>query len=89
MSDYIGRYPVVMISPADSSLITEGSEDRRRFMNKIISQYNTEYLEAVLKYNKALQQRNKLLKDFNPWLRDDKLTNSAGKLYSIRIPVLK
>ena len=31
----------------------------------------------------------KLLKDFNPWLRDDKLTNSAGKLYSIRIPVLK
>lgn len=65
MSDHIGRFPVVMISPADSSLITEGSEDRRRFMNKIISQYNTEYLEAVLKYNKALQQRNKLLKVFN------------------------
>jgi DNA replication and repair protein RecF len=65
LSDHIGRYPVVMISPADSSLITEGSEERRRFMNKIISQYNIEYLEAVLKYNKALQQRNKLLKDFN------------------------
>jgi DNA replication and repair protein RecF len=65
LSDHIGRYPVVMISPADSSLITEGSEERRKFMNKIISQYNIEYLEAVLKYNKALQQRNKLLKDFN------------------------
>lgn len=53
-----------MISPADSALITEGSEDRRRFMNKIISQYNSEYLDAVLRYSKALQQRNKLLKDF-------------------------
>lgn len=64
LSDHIGRYPVVMISPADSALITEGSEERRRFMNKIISQYNAEYLESVLSYNKALQQRNKLLKDF-------------------------
>jgi DNA replication and repair protein RecF len=64
LSDHIGRYPVVMISPADSALITEGSEDRRRFMNKIISQYNSEYLDAVLRYSKALQQRNKLLKDF-------------------------
>jgi DNA replication and repair protein RecF len=65
LSDHIGRFPVVMISPADSSLITEGSEERRKFMNKIISQYNIEYLDSVLKYNKALQQRNKLLKDFN------------------------
>jgi len=45
-------------------LVTEGSEDRRRFLNKIISQYNAEYLDSVLRYNKALQQRNKLLKDF-------------------------
>jgi len=64
LSDHVGRYPVVMISPADSALITEGSEDRRRFMNKIISQYNSEYLDSVLRYSKALQQRNKLLKDF-------------------------
>lgn len=64
LSDHVGRYPVVMISPADSALITEGSEDRRKFMNKIISQYNSEYLDSVLKYSKALQQRNKVLKDF-------------------------
>jgi DNA replication and repair protein RecF len=64
LSDHIGRYPVVMISPADSALITEGSEDRRKFLNKIISQYNAEYLDSVLRYNKALQQRNRLLKDF-------------------------
>jgi DNA replication and repair protein RecF len=64
LSDHVGRYPVVMISPADSALISEGSEERRKFMNKIISQYNAAYLDSVLKYNKALQQRNKLLKDF-------------------------
>jgi DNA replication and repair protein RecF len=65
LSDHVGRYPVVMISPADSALISEGSEDRRKFMNKIISQYNAEYLDSVLKYSKALQQRNKFLKDIN------------------------
>lgn len=64
LSDHVGRYPVVMISPADSALISEGSEERRRFLNKIISQYNPEYLESVLRYGKALQQRNRLLKDF-------------------------
>jgi DNA replication and repair protein RecF len=65
MSDHVGRYPVVMISPADSALITEGSEDRRRFLNVIISQYNAGYLDSVMLYGKALQQRNKLLKDLN------------------------
>ena len=65
LSDHVVRYPVVMISPADSALISEGSEDRRKFMNKIISQYSAEYLDSVLKYSKALQQRNKFLKDIN------------------------
>jgi DNA replication and repair protein RecF len=65
LSDHVGRYPVVMISPADSALITEGSEDRRKFMNKIISQYSAEYLDSVLRYSKALQQRNRVLKDLN------------------------
>ncbi|HEX2975610.1 MAG TPA: DNA replication/repair protein RecF [Bacteroidales bacterium] len=71
LSDHVGRYPVVMISPADSALITEGSEERRKFMNKIISQYNPEYLDSVLMYGKALQQRNKLLKDFRARGRSD------------------
>jgi DNA replication and repair protein RecF len=64
LSDHVGKYPVVMISPADNALISEGSEERRRFLNKIISQYNPEYLDSVLKYSKALQNRNRLLKDF-------------------------
>jgi DNA replication and repair protein RecF len=76
LSDHIGKYPVVMISPADNALISEGSEERRRFLNKIISQYNAEYLDSVLKYSKALQQRNKLLKDFkqNGRFENDALT---------------
>jgi len=65
LSDHVGRYPVVMISPADNALISEGSEERRKFMNKIISQYNAEYLDSALNYNKALQQRNRLLRDFS------------------------
>ncbi len=65
LSDHVGRFPVVMISPADAALIAGGSDERRKFMNKIISQYNPTYLDAVLNYNKALQQRNRLLKDFS------------------------
>ncbi|MBE0675724.1 MAG: DNA replication and repair protein RecF [Bacteroidales bacterium] len=64
LSDHIGKYPAVMVSPADSSLVTEGSEERRKFLNKIISQYNSEYLDALLNYNRALISRNKLLKDY-------------------------
>jgi DNA replication and repair protein RecF len=71
LSDHIGRYPVVMISPSDSAIIIEGSEERRRFMNKIISQYDSLYLDSLLKYNKALQNRNRLLKDFNSGTRFD------------------
>ncbi len=72
LSDHIGKFPVVMISPADSALISEGSEERRRFLNKIISQYDPEYLDSVLKYNKALQQRNRLLKEFKETGQFDK-----------------
>jgi DNA replication and repair protein RecF len=76
LSDHIGKYPVVMISPADSALILEGSEERRKFLNKIISQYNPQYLDSVLKYSKALQHRNRLLKDFKSQNRfeNDSLT---------------
>ena len=62
LSDHIGFIPLVMVSPADSDLISGGSEERRRFMDVVISQYDKEYLEALIRYNKALQQRNTLLK---------------------------
>lgn len=63
LSDHIGLIPLVMISPADSELIMGGSEGRRRFMDIAISQFDKDYLRALVRYNKALQQRNALLKN--------------------------
>ena len=62
LSDHIGSVPLVMVSPADSELIAGGSEERRRFMDVVISQYDKEYLSALIRYNRALQQRNALLR---------------------------
>lgn len=64
LADHIGLFPVVMITPNDSELITEGSEIRRKFIDSIISQYDRGYLENLISYNKALSQRNALLKRF-------------------------
>lgn len=67
LSDHIGFIPLVLVSPADSLLIAGGSEERRRFMDVVISQFDREYLEALIRYNKALMQRNTLLKsDIEP-----------------------
>ena len=63
LSEHIGLLPLVMVSPADSDLIRGGSEERRRFMDLIISQQDKNYLHALIQYNKALQQRNSLLKE--------------------------
>ncbi|HSV87023.1 MAG TPA: DNA replication/repair protein RecF [Bacteroidales bacterium] len=64
LSDHIGLYPLVLISPGDAQLITGGSEERRKFIDGVISQYNQQYLQNLLNYNKALTQRNALLKMF-------------------------
>jgi DNA replication and repair protein RecF len=64
LSDHIGLLPVVMISPTDNSLIMDGSDERRKFMDSVISQYDKVYLDNLIRYNRALVQRNKLLKDF-------------------------
>ena len=73
LSDHIGLIPLVMVSPADSELILGGSEERRRFMDVVISQYDREYLTALIRYNKAMAQRNTLLKaEVEP---DDELMN--------------
>jgi len=63
-SEHIGKFPLVIISPADRDLIVEGSETRRKFMDSVISQQNQAYLKALIAYNKVLVQRNALLKYF-------------------------
>lgn len=62
LSDHIGLLPIVMLTPADSELLQGGSEERRKFMDMVISQFNKPYLNAVIQYSNALQQRNALLK---------------------------
>lgn len=64
LSDHIGLYPLVLIYPGDVQLIHGGSDERRKFVDGVISQYNKEYLYKLLEYNKALLQRNSLLKIF-------------------------
>ena len=62
LSDHIGLIPIVMVSPYDTCLINESSEERRRFLNAILSQTDREYLRRMQNYNQLLAQRNKLLK---------------------------
>ncbi|MDR1879693.1 MAG: DNA replication/repair protein RecF [Tannerellaceae bacterium] len=66
LSEHIGLLPLVMVSPADSDLIRGGSDERRRFLDMIISQQDKQYLHALIQYNKALYQRNVLLKNQSP-----------------------
>jgi DNA replication and repair protein RecF len=62
LSEHIGLIPLVMVSPADTLLIEGGSEERRRLMDVVISQYDRSYIDAMNRYNKALLQRNTMLK---------------------------
>lgn len=62
LSEHIGLIPLVMVSPTDVRLVIDGSEERRKYMDGVISQYNPIYLSNVIRYNKLLAQRNALLK---------------------------
>ena len=64
LADHIGLLPLVMLSPADTKLIVGGSDERRKFIDGVISQFNKQYLDYVIKYNRVLSHRNKLLKEF-------------------------
>lgn len=61
-SEHIGLIPLIFVSPSDSILVDGGGEERRKLMDMVIAQYDKRYLEALNAYNKALQQRNALLK---------------------------
>jgi DNA replication and repair protein RecF len=93
-ADHIGLLPVVMISPTDTNLITEGSEERRKFIDSIISQFDKLYLDDLIQYNKLVSHRNALLKQFAQARKfddssleiwDEQLTPLAEKIYSKRL----
>ena len=89
-SEHVGRIPLVMISPSDSLLVTGGSEERRKFMDTVISQYEPKYLECLIRYDKALKQRNALLKEENEpdWsiveILEDMMSDTAGFIFELR-----
>ncbi len=64
LADHIGTVPLVMMSPADTDLIHEGSEFRRKFVDGIIAQFDRKYLEVLQQYQRILKQRNAVLKHF-------------------------
>ncbi|HNP99938.1 MAG TPA: DNA replication/repair protein RecF [Bacteroidia bacterium] len=93
LADHIGLLPVVMVSPTDTSLITEGSEERRKFLDSIISQYDKLYLDDLILYSRVLTQRNAILKQaaqsrtfeqeaISPW--DLQLIRLAEKIHFVR-----
>lgn len=64
LSDHVGYLPSVIISPYDQNLISDSGESRRKFLDAMISQTDSDYLFALIQYQKTLQQRNALLKSF-------------------------
>lgn len=66
ISEHIGVLPIVMVSPADIALVSESGEERRKFLNSVLSQMDRKYLSDVQQYNRLLLQRNKELKNYRP-----------------------
>src|SRR4030095_8093555 len=64
-SQHIGKFPCVIIAPDDIELVTGGNEERRKFLDAILSQLDPDYLQKLIAYNKILLQRNSLLKLFS------------------------
>ena len=94
LSEHIGLIPVIIVTPLDTNLISGGSEERRRFIDSVISQYDAVYLDNLIRYNRALLQRNNLLKQFagrtsfHPELIeiwDDQLVKYGQQIHSERL----
>lgn len=89
ISEHIGVLPVVMVSPADVSMVSESGDERRRFVNAVLSQMSQEYMSAMQQYNRLLMQRNKMLKDMDPdrsllEVIDMKMASLATPVYHAR-----
>ncbi len=93
LTDHIGLLPLVMVSPQDGALIEDGSDERRRFMDVVISQKDRTYLEHLTTYNALLKQRNALLKGYAdaeavPWelfdVLESQMVTPAHYIYSVR-----
>ncbi len=89
LSDHIGFAPLVLSTPSDNELILGGSEERRKFIDQVISQFNKPYLGSLIRYNKALEQRNALLRQecteemlYDLW--EEQMDSAAAEIYESR-----
>lgn len=95
LSEHLGVIPLVMLSPADEQLVSGGSEERRRFMDVVLSQVSPNYVAALIRYNKSLQQRNAMLKqDDEPDAQlfevlEDMMSMDAAVIYQERQAFVK
>ena len=85
ISEHIGVLPIVMVSPADISMVSESGDERRRFVNAVLSQMDRRYLADIQQYNRFLLQRNKLLKA-GVW-DEDLLVTFDERLAALAVPV--
>ena len=92
LSDHVGCIPIVVVSPADNSLISDSAEERRRYFNRLLSHLDRSYLAALMRYNTALAERNKLLK-MNPseemlLIYDQIMSIAADTIFNTRSEVI-
>ena len=87
ISEHIGVLPIVMVSPADISMVSESGEERRKFINSVLSQMDREYLASVQQYNRLLMQRNRLLKA--GIVDDDLLSTFDDRLAAAAVPIFE
>lgn len=90
LSEHIGFLPIVLVSPSDLELITDGSDERRRFLDTVISQYDKPYLAALITYNVALQNRNAMMKRESTLdetmldIYEEQMSREAQYIYKLR-----
>jgi DNA replication and repair protein RecF len=98
LSEHIGLLPLVMISPFDEQLINDGSEQRRKYIDGVISQFDKKYLDDIMRYTKTLTQRNASLKQMRDSgnrddsmldLWDEQLDSLGVRIYEKRVAFIK
>lgn len=93
LSEHVGSFPIVVVSPADTALISDSAEERRRYINRFVSQIDRSYMAQLIRYNSTLQERNKLLKT-NPseemlLIYDAMLSAAADAIFRRRAEIVQ
>ena len=93
LADHVGLIPVVIVAPADTMLISDAADERRRYINSFVSQFDRHYLDALMRYNSVLAERNKFLKMSSDesmlQVYDVQLTAHGNLIYERRTEIIE